>query len=189
MPQTAAPSFFSNSLQPFLPSFIYNLQVVPRHLMHVEEQLSPNAIIELPPLPLAQWQATYDTLHMWAQMAGKVRLKQCPAINHWWGTALYVTANGLTTSPVPYGQGSFEIQFDFVQHKLVIETSSGDIREFKLEPQSVAEVYRKFRAALHDLGIDFPSYKTPAEFPDRFDQTRSTPPMMRRRRPFWRILQ
>ena len=140
--------------------------------MDVEEQLSPNAIIELPPLPLAQWQATYDTLHMWTQMAGKVRLKQCPAINHWWGTALYVTANGLTTSPVPYGQGSFEIQFDFVQHKLVIETSSGDIREFKLEPQSVAEFYRKFMAALHDLGIDVHIYTMPAEFPDpiRFDQ-------------------
>ena len=140
--------------------------------MDVEEQLSPNAIIELPPLPLAQWQATYDTLHMWTQMAGKVRLKQSPAINHWWGTALYVTANGLTTSPVPYGQGSFEIQFDFVQHKLVIETSSGDIREFKLEPQSVAEFYWKFMAALHDLGIDVHIYTMPAEFPDpiRFDQ-------------------
>jgi hypothetical protein len=140
--------------------------------MDVEEQLSPNAIIELPPLPLAQWQATYDTLHMWTQMAGKVRLKQCPAINHWWGTALYVTANGLTTSPVPYGQGSFEIQFDFVQHKLVIETSSGDIREFKLEPQSVAEFYRKFMAALHDLGIDVHIYTMPAGFPDpiRFEQ-------------------
>jgi len=140
--------------------------------MDVEEQLSPNAIIELPPLPLAQWQATYDTLHMWTQMAGKVRLKQSPAINHWWGTALYVTANGLTTSPVPYGQGSFEIQFDFVQHKLVIETSSGDIREFKLEPQSVAEFYWKFMAALRDLGIDVHIYTMPAEFPDpiRFDQ-------------------
>ena len=140
--------------------------------MDVEEQLSPNAIIELPPLPLAQWQATYDTLHMWTQMAGKVRLKQSPAINHWWGTALYVTANGLTTSPVPYGQGSFEIQFDFVQHKLVIETSSGDIREFKLEPQSVAEFYWRFMAALHDLGIDVHIYTMPAEFPDpiRFDQ-------------------
>jgi hypothetical protein len=127
---------------------------------------------DLPALPLSEWQATYDTLHMWTQMAGKVRLKQCPAINHWWGTALYVTANGLTTSPVPYGQRSFEIQFDFVQHKLVIETSSGDIREFKLEPQSVAEFYRKFMAALHDLGIDVHIYTMPAEFPDpiRFDQ-------------------
>jgi len=160
--------------------------------MDVEEQLSPNAIIELPPLPLAQWQATYDTLHMWTQMAGKVRLKQSPAINHWWGTALYVTANGLTTSPVPYGQGSFEIQFDFVQHKLVIETSSGDIREFKLEPQSVAEFYWRFMAALHDLGIDVHIYTMPAEFPDpiRFDQdtvhaSYDTEAVGR----FWRILQ
>lgn len=140
--------------------------------MAAELQLSPNAKVELPPLPLSQWQATYDTLHMWTQMAGKVRLEQCPAINHWWGTALYVTANGLTTSPVPYGQGSFEIQFDFIQNKLVIETSSGDIREFKLEPQSVAEFYRKFMSALHDLGIDIHIYTMPVEFPNpiRFEE-------------------
>ena len=116
--------------------------------------------------PLSEWQATYDTLHMWTQIVGKVRLEQCPAINHWWGVALYVTANGLTTSPIPYGDGSFEIRFDFIEHKLVIETSGGDIRELKLEPQSVAEFYRKFMAALHDLGIDVHIYTMPVEFPN-----------------------
>lgn len=126
----------------------------------------------LPALPLSEWQATYDTLHMWTQMVGKVRLEQCPAINHWWGVALYVTANGLTTSPIPYGRGSFEIWFDFIDHKLVIETSDGDIRQLALEPQTVAEFYRKFMAALHELGIDISIYTMPVEFPNpmRFEK-------------------
>jgi hypothetical protein len=128
--------------------------------------------IDLPVLPLSEWQATYDTLHMWTQIVGKVRLERCPAINHWWGVALYVTASGLTTSPIPYANASFEVGFDFVDHKLVIETSGGDMRELKLEPQSVAEFYRKFMTALHDLGIDVHIYTMPVEFPDpiRFDQ-------------------
>ena len=122
--------------------------------------------LDLPELPLREWQATYDTLHMWTQVVGKVRLEQCPPVNHWWGVALYVTASGLTTSPIPYGSGSFEIRFDFIDHRLLIETSGGDVRELKLEPQSVAEFYRKFMAALHDLGIEVRIYTTPVEFPD-----------------------
>jgi hypothetical protein len=126
----------------------------------------PESGLKLPPLPLAQWQATYDTLHMWTQIVGKVRLEQCPAINHWWGVALYVTACGLTTSPMPYGKGSFEIQFDFLNHILLIETSGGEYREVMLEPQSVAEFYRKFIAALQNLGIDVHIYTVPQEFPN-----------------------
>ena len=103
---------------------------------------------------------------MWTQIVGKVRLEQCPDINHWWGVAFYVTASGLTTSPIPYVTGSFEMRFDFIEHKLVIETSGGDIRELKLEPQSVAEFYRKFMAAMHDLGIDVHIYTMPVEFPN-----------------------
>ena len=91
--------------------------------------------IELPPLPLAEWQATYDTLHMWTQIVGKVRLEHGPAINHWWGIALHTTANGLTTTPIPYGNITFEIRFDFVDHKLVVATSAGDELVIKLEPQ------------------------------------------------------
>jgi len=126
----------------------------------------------LPPLPLSEWQATYDTLHMWTQIVGKVRLAQCPAINHWWGIALHLTANGLTTTPIPYGNLTFEIRFDFVDHRLVIATSEGDERVLKLEPQSVAEFYRRFMAALHDLGIDVSIYRMPVEFPNpvRFDE-------------------
>jgi hypothetical protein len=132
----------------------------------------PASIIVLPPLPLAEWQATYDTLHMWTQIAGKVALQQCPNINHYWSVAFHVTASGLATPPMPYGNFTFEVRFDFVDHKLVIETSTGDIRELKLEPQTVAEFYRRFMAALHDLGIDVSIYTMPVEFPNpiRFDQ-------------------
>jgi hypothetical protein len=132
----------------------------------------PVSIIDLPPLPLAEWQATYDTLHMWTQMAGKVALQRCPNINHYWGIALHVTASGLTTTPMPYGNFTLEIRFDFIDHKLILETSEGDIRELKLEPQTVAEFYRKFMAALHDLGVNISIYTMPVEFPNpiRFDQ-------------------
>jgi uncharacterized protein DUF5996 len=122
--------------------------------------------VDLPALLLSEWQATYDTLHMWTQIVGKVRLEQCPPINHWWGIAFYVTASGLTTSPIPYRAGSLEIRFDFVDHRLLIETSVGEIRELKLEPESVAAFYQKFMAALHDLGVDVHIYTTPVEFPN-----------------------
>ncbi len=133
---------------------------------------SPATDASLPPLPLSDWQATYDTLHMWTQMAGKVALQRCPNINHYWGIAFHVTASGLTTTPMPYSNFTFEIRFDFIDHKLVIETSYGDVRELKLEPQSVAEFYRKFMAALHDLGIAVHIYSMPVEFPNpiRFEQ-------------------
>jgi hypothetical protein len=132
----------------------------------------PVSLIDLPPLPLAEWQATYNTLHMWTQMAGKVALEQCPNINHYWGIAFHVTASGLTTTPMPYRDFTFEIRFDFIDHRLVIETSEGDIRELKLEPQAVAEFYRKFMTALNDLGIEVHIYTKPVEFtnPIRFDQ-------------------
>ena len=103
---------------------------------------------DLPELPLKAWQATYDTLHMWTQIVGKVRKTLGPPINHWWGTTFYVTSRGLTTSPIPHGYGTFEIRFDFIDHKLMIETSRGAVRELKLEPQSVAAFYSKFMAEL-----------------------------------------
>ena len=126
----------------------------------------PRTPPELPELPLRDWQATYDTLHMWTQIVGKVRMALGPAINHWWGIPLYVTARGLTTSPIPLGYGSFEIRFDFIDHKLVIETSIGALRELKLEPQSVAEFYSKFLASLQELGIDVRIHAVPDEFPN-----------------------
>jgi hypothetical protein len=132
----------------------------------------PASGVDLPALPLADWQASYDTLHMWTQIVGKVALEQCPNLNHSWGIAFHVTASGLTTTPMPYRNSTFEVRFDFVDHKLIIETSEGDIREIRLEPQTVAEFYRKFMVALSDLGIDVSIYTMPVEFPNpiRFDQ-------------------
>jgi hypothetical protein len=121
---------------------------------------------DLPELPLKDWQATYDTLHMWTQIVGKVRKTLGPAINHWWGVTFYVTSRGLTTSPIPYVDQTFEIRFDFIAHKLLIETSRGDVRELKLEPQSVAEFYRRFMAALQELGVEVQIHAMPDEFPN-----------------------
>ena len=119
----------------------------------------------LPELPLKDWQTTYDTLHMWTQIVGKVRLALSPNINHWWGTALYVTVRGLTTSAIPYEKGIFEIYFDFIAHELRIETSLGETRSFRLVPRTVASFYWEFMAALHSLGIDVKMWGMPVEVP------------------------
>src|SRR5271170_3890753 len=90
----------------------------------------------LPDLPYDSWKDTLATLHMWTQVVGKVRLELTPLVNHWWNVPLYVTARGLTTSPMPYDNGDVEIMFDFVDHKLRIETSDGNAVELALKPQS-----------------------------------------------------
>jgi hypothetical protein len=118
-----------------------------------------------PALRLAEWKDTNATLHMWTQIVGKVRLALSPNINHWWGTALYVTARGLTTSAIPYGKGIFEVHFDFVAHALEIETSLGERRAFRLVPYTVAEFYVEFMDALHSLGIDVKVWDMPVEIP------------------------
>jgi hypothetical protein len=78
-----------------------------------------------PPLPYLEWRATYETLHMWTQVVGKIRLVQTPWINHSWHTPFYATSRGLTTSPMPHGARTFQIEFDFIDHRLLIETSVG----------------------------------------------------------------
>ncbi|HWN76053.1 MAG TPA: DUF5996 family protein [Candidatus Udaeobacter sp.] len=118
-----------------------------------------------PALPLAKWKDTYATLHMWTQIVGKVRLALCPNVNHWWGTALYVTARGLTTSAMPYEKGIFEVHFDFIHHALEIETSLGETRTFRLVPRTVAAFYQEFMAALHSLGINARIWDMPVEVP------------------------
>jgi hypothetical protein len=102
---------------------------------------------------------------MWTQIAGKVRMALCPPINHCWGVALYVTSRGLTTSPMPYQDGSFEITFDFVAHSLEIVTSRGDTRAFQLKPRTVAEFYAELMGALHSLGIEVKVWTMPVEVP------------------------
>ena len=117
-------------------------------------------------LPLADWQDTLETVHLWTQIVGKIRLEQGPWINHSWGTALYVTTRGLTTSPIPYGKSTFAIDFDFIEHALRITTSTGENRAFALEPMSVAAFYGKTMEALKDLGMEVDIYRKPVEIPD-----------------------
>jgi len=118
-----------------------------------------------PALPLAEWKDTYATLHMWTQIVGKIRLALSPPINHFWGSALYVTARGLTTSPMPCASGVFEIHFDFLSHTLEILTSRGESRSFRLVPRTVAEFYSEIMGALRSLGIDVKVWTMPVEVP------------------------
>jgi hypothetical protein len=144
-----------------------------------------------PALPLAKWKDTYATLHMLMQVVGKVRLALCPNINHWWGTAFYVTARGLTTSAMPYDKGIFEVHFDFVHHVLEIHTSLGESRSFRLVPRTVAAFYDEFMDALHTLSIHVKVWEIPVEVsrPVRFtldDSHCSYDPEYAHR--FWQVL-
>src|SRR5947209_12061286 len=94
-----------------------------------------------PELPLATWRETYETLHLWTQIVGKIRLARAPWLNHSWHVALYVTARGLTTSPIAEGAGAFQIDFDLIDHALRISTSNGANRQLALAGQSVASFY------------------------------------------------
>ena len=114
-----------------------------------------------PPLPLEEWEDTKDTLHRFAQIVGKVRLTSTPHTNHWWHVTLYVTTRGLTTSPMPHGDTTFAIDFDFIDHRLLICTSSGATESFALEGLSVAGFYERVFSALSRLGIDVAIVATP----------------------------
>ncbi|MGH9625186.1 MAG: DUF5996 family protein, partial [Bryobacteraceae bacterium] len=100
-----------------------------------------------PALPLKEWKDTYATLHMWTQVVGKVRAALSPRVNHWWEVPLYVTVRGLSTSPIPQGDRTFDIGFDFIDHNLAIRTSDGLAKFLPLYPRSVADFYREFMAA------------------------------------------
>lgn len=123
-------------------------------------------------MPLEEWQDTYHTLHMWTQIVGKIRLGLAPLENHWWNTALYVNARGLTTSAIPYQGKAFEIQFNFVDHRLEVRASDGTERAFALVPKSVAAFYRELFTLLRELGIAIEINRKPQEVPDPvlFDQ-------------------
>src|SRR5580700_3539212 len=144
-----------------------------------------------PELPLEAWQDTYATLHMWTQIVGKVRMALSPRVNHWWQVAFYVNARGLTTSAIPYGDGDFEIQFDFIEHELIIQTSWGASKTMELEPRSVAEFYAEFMAALRSLGIEVKIWTMPCEVPNpvRFEKDTQHASYDREyAHRFWRIL-
>ncbi|MFD4409079.1 DUF5996 family protein [Streptomyces sp. NPDC058476] len=116
-----------------------------------------------PRLRVADWAETRDTLHMWTQIVGKIRLAHAPMVNHWWQVTFYVTSRGLTTSAVPYRTGAFDIEFDFVDHRLVIRVSDGSRRELKLEPKTVAQFYAETMGVLRELGIRTRMHPRPNE--------------------------
>src|SRR3954454_10402795 len=102
--------------------------------------------------PGAEWEDTRATLHMWPQIAGKIRMAQTPLVNHWWNVTLYLTPRGLTTSAIPWDGESFSIDFDFIDHRLVVATSTGPARTMPLVAQSVADFYRALMALLGNVG-------------------------------------
>lgn len=116
-----------------------------------------------PRLRVEDWTATRDTLHLWTQIVGKIRLAQAPLVNHWWQVTLYVSPRGLTTSAIPYGAGSFDIEFDFIDHRLQIRSSDGGIRHVALEPKPVADFHAETMRALDELGIQVQIQATPNE--------------------------
>jgi len=144
-----------------------------------------------PSLPLEAWSDTCATLHMWTQIVGKIRLTQSPWINHSWHVTSYVTARGLTTSPIPYGSKTFQIDFDFIGHELTIRSSDGGVGGFSLRPQSVAAFYRRLQNEMGKLDLQVNIHVKPNEVPNaiRFDQDESHcayDPMYANR--FWRAL-
>ncbi len=122
--------------------------------------------VDWPALPAAGWRDTRATLHLWTQVVGKVRLARTPWLNHSWHVALYVTARGLTTGPIPDGGRTFQIDFDFIDHVLWIRTSDGHFRQLMLKAMSVAEFYADVQIALDELGLATPINPMPNEIAD-----------------------
>ena len=123
-------------------------------------------VVDWPALPYVEWKDTLTTLHLWTQIVGKIRLAQSPWTNHSWHVPLYVTARGLTTSPIPYGTRTFELTFDFVDQRLRIDTGDRDGAEIALVPRSVADFHREVFARLTGLGIEIGIRTLPSEIPD-----------------------
>jgi Family of unknown function (DUF5996) len=144
-----------------------------------------------PPLPYSEWESTRDTLHMWTQIVGKTRKTLTPLVNHWWNVTLYVTPRGLTTSAIPFGHEAFDVQFDFIRHRLFISTSNGEERSIELRPRSVADFYAEYMAGLRSLGIEVKIHTTPDEFYDRTPFERDNKHASYDRKHvenFWRVL-
>jgi hypothetical protein len=145
-----------------------------------------------PSLPVAEWQPTRDTLHLWTQVVGKVRLANTPLVNHWWNAPLYVTARGLTTSLIPYGRDrAFEIAFDFVDHRLDITPTDGPGSSMGLEPRSVADFYAEVMSRLDDLGLSTRIWPMPVEIEGAIpfeEDTKHAAYDADQARRFWRLL-
>ena len=144
-----------------------------------------------PELPLEAWRETYASLHLLTQIVGKVRLARTPWMNHSWHVTLYVTARGLSTSPIAHGTRTFEIEFDFVDHQLRVLASDGRTSGFPLEPQSVAAFYAQLMATMGNLGLHVNIQRKPNEVADpiRFDRDETHRAYDREYvARFWRIL-
>ena len=144
-----------------------------------------------PALPYEEWKDTYATLHMWSQVVGKVALAQAPPMNHSWGIAMQITPRGLSTRMLPYGDRSFAIEFDFIDHALVIRVSDGTGRTLRLEPRTVADFYRAVMDMLRELNLPVRIWPMPVEVesPIRFtdDTTHRSYDAAAANR-FWRVL-
>jgi hypothetical protein len=144
-----------------------------------------------PALPYAAWKDTCTTLHLWAQIVGKVRLAQTPWVNHSWHATLYVTSRGLTTSPIPYEGRAFQIDFDFIDHALIIRASDGGEQRLRLAPRPVADFHDQLMAALAELDIRVRIHGSPNEVPDpipfREDREHAAYDPEHAQR-FWRVL-
>ena len=144
-----------------------------------------------PSLPFPEWKDTYATLHMWTQIVGKIRLVKTPWVNHSWHATLYVTSRGLTTSPIPNGTTTFQIDFDFIDHNLLIQTSDGGVKTMALAPRSVADFYEELFALLSELNLKIKIHNVPNEVPtaipfDKDNEHASYDPEYANR--FWRAL-
>lgn len=144
-----------------------------------------------PPLRLEAWKDTYATLHRWLQIVGKIRFVQSPWVNHQWHVTLYPTARGLSTLTIPHGTRVFQIELDFLDHRLLIHSSTGHARTLPLEPQPVAAFYRNVMDALREMDLPVRIHTTPNEVPDavpfdRDEANRAYDPECAQR--FWRVL-
>jgi hypothetical protein len=119
-----------------------------------------------PELPFEPWRPTCDTLHMWTQIVGKVRLALAPHLNHWWQVPLYVSPRGLTTTAIPYGDRNFEMEFDFIDHALAVRVSDGRSRTVRLAPRSVADFHAELMSVLTELGLSVQIWAMPVEVPN-----------------------
>ena len=127
-----------------------------------------------PALPFEHWKDTIATLHRWTQIVGKLRVARMPWLNHSWHVPLYVSVRGLATGPIPHGERTFDAEFDFTRHVLVLRTSDGSQREVRLEPRSVADFYAAVMHALGELGLSVPIVPVPNEIPDSIALDRDT---------------
>ncbi len=144
-----------------------------------------------PALPFEEWADTCGTLHLWTQIVGKIRLAHTPTVNHWWNVPLYVTSRGLTTSLMFHGSRGFQIDFDFIDHRLNIRMSRGEIETLALAPRSVADFHGELMAKLRGLDLETSIWTMPVEIPDAipFEQDNehaSYDPEYANR--FWRVL-